>query len=143
MLVSDPARPEPLVLAMAADPTPRTSLKRARRFLRDDVEGNYVVVDRRCSQSIHKGLDLGARKYNNKRTNISNLKNKTRKGDDDNPKDEDHLDVKQAAVLSAGTKEQVPFEEKVSSEHLRNKRIPVDFRAKKLEPQFISVSAYL
>lgn len=58
------------------------------------------------------------------------------------PDREEHFDENEATKLSNGFKRQVPFEEKVPSERMRNKRDPADYRNRKLEQQFWSVSSY-
>lgn len=40
----DPSQPEAPVLGKAADAVPHTTCRRARRFLRDDFEGEYITV---------------------------------------------------------------------------------------------------
>lgn len=46
-------------------------------------------------------------------------------------------------MLRSGTKEQAPLDENVSSEWMKNGKISVDYRVKKLRLQFISASEYL
>lgn len=55
----------------------------------------------------------------------------------------ENIDDKKSTVLPCGFKEQASFKEEVSSEWMRNEKISMDYRHKKLELQLRSLSAYL
>lgn len=60
----------------------------------------------------------------------------------DRSKGEEHYDNKQDAVLPSKTKEKMILDRDVLLELMR-KQIPVNYRNKKLQLQFLSVSEYL
>lgn len=57
----------------------------------------------------------------------------------DHTKCEDWFNKKQVAKCPGDCKEQLPFEYSVSSQQMRNKRIPVNHSEKKLKQKFLSV----
>lgn len=61
----------------------------------------------------------------------------------DHEEGEQHVDNKNAAILPIKAEEQALFDENVSSEWMKSKRIPVDYSDKILELQFTAVSAFL
>lgn len=53
------------------------------------------------------------------------------------------FDDKQAPVLHSFLKTDEKFKERISSERMRSKRNPVDYRDKEMELQLVYVSAYI
>lgn len=63
---SDTAQREALVIENAADPLPRATRKRTRKFLRDDVEEKDIVLDlKQLSKRSVKKTSFTAKKYSN------------------------------------------------------------------------------
>lgn len=54
-------------------------------------------------------------------------------GEENHPEGEENFHDERAALLPTGSKEEVPFEEKVSSDRMRNKKIPLDSRDRKMK----------
>lgn len=52
---------------------------------------------------------------------------------DDHPKDEEHLDVKQASILPRESKNQALYDESFLSEWIRTEKNPVDYRDENLQ----------
>lgn len=71
----------------------------------------------------------------------SEPRNEEKDKEDNHPKDEKHSDDKPPSVLPTAAEEQVPIEERVSSEWMRNETILVNNRDKKLELLLTSLSA--
>lgn len=90
-----------------------------------------------------KEIDFGARKYSKKTANNSKPEKKEKDKDDDQAKNEKHVDDKQATVMPSGIEEQAPFVESESFEWMQNETILVDYRNQDLALRLTSVSAYL
>lgn len=132
-----------LIVGKVADQTPRTTLKRTGRFLRDDDEAEYltVVFEARLNRFRMKQVLLPWSTAT-KKENTSRAENKKNDKENDHWKGEKHFDGKNAAALPSGSKERSPFHDNVSSKWMRNEEISVEYRDNNLEPHFTPVSAY-
>lgn len=78
-----------------------------------------------------------------KKTNTSRPQKKKKYKKEDYPKEKEQFYDRRATMLPNGVKDQALFEEKASSEWMKNKRIPLYYHYNKLEQKFTSGSAYL
>lgn len=63
--------------------------------------------------------------------------------EEDNSEGKENFDDKETTMLLSDAKEQAQFELKVSSDWMKNERIPADYRDKRQEVQFKFVSEYM
>lgn len=85
---------------------------------------------------------LMSRSTATRRVNISKHEKQDNDEKEDHLKGQDMFEDKQSAVMPSEITEQAPFEEKVLSERMRNKEIPMEYHDKKVKLQHTSVSAY-
>lgn len=87
-------------------------------------------------------MNISWRQQNrNKNGSHSEAGNNEEDGKDDQPKGEEHFQDKQVVVLPSGIEREAPFWQKVFCKPMRNKRIPANYRNKKMELLSISVWA--
>lgn len=100
----------------AADPTQHTTRKRARRFLRDDIEGEDIIaVPGMLSKLFIKELVLMQRSTATKTANPSKPGNEYKDGEHDHTKGEEHYNDRQATPLPSATERQAPSDKKAWS----------------------------
>lgn len=107
---ADLTQTEVLVNGKGADPSPRTTRKRRRRFLRGDVEEIDIIVvpDMFPKRSGNEQVLVPTRKAT-KNANTLKGRNKEKDINGDHPKGEKDFDGTQAAVLLIGTMKQAPL----------------------------------